>query len=167
MVHNRDSKWNFFNSLSTDSILQADSLSLNWFCLAYQYAAPQLELYRKQIFHNTRSLLNKIPSTLLQSKNSFLVSPVEEEAEAAFLDIKITGFFHQRGSALVAGSLYMKAMEVGLPIFNRPSLGFYYPNFTFLFGEENSTLRLTLGLDPAQVDLFAECLELIDSLNPH
>jgi hypothetical protein len=56
-------------------------------------------------------------------------------------------------------------MEGGQPIFYRPSLGFYHPNFTMLFGEENTTIRLTLGLDPAQVDILAECFEKIDALN--
>ena len=56
-------------------------------------------------------------------------------------------------------------MEGGHQIFYRPSLGFYHPNFTMLFGEESSTIRLTLGLDPAQVDLLVECFEMIDALN--
>ena len=165
MIHNQDLKWDVFNSLLTDSILQADLLSLNWFCLAYQHAPFQLELYRKQIFQNTRTLLNKIPSSL-SAGPTYRVFSVDSEADAAFIDIKVSGFFHQKGAALVSGSFYMKAMEEKVPIFNRPSLGFYYPNFTFIFGEANCTLRLTLGPDPSQVELFSDCFELINGLNP-
>jgi hypothetical protein len=166
MIHNQDSKWASFDSLSTDPVLQTDRLSLNWFCLAYQSAAPQLELYRKQIFDNTRALLNKVPSRLFDKNCSYRIVPVEQGADTAFVDIKISGPFHQiRGAALVGGCLYVRCMEGGHPIFYRPSLGFYHPNFTMIFGKENTTIRLTLGLDPAQVDLLAGCFEMIDTLN--
>lgn len=167
MIHNQDPQWAFFDLLLKDPALQTDSLSFNWFCLAYRYAAPQLELYRKQIFDNTRALLNKLPSRLLNDLTlDYHVSPFDQETEPAFIDIKITGPFHAvRGSALVAGTLFLKSLKAGHPIFNRPSLGFYHPNFIMLFGKDNSTLRLTLGLDPAQVHLFAKCLEIINTLN--
>ncbi|HEY5236511.1 MAG TPA: hypothetical protein VIJ14_10060, partial [Rhabdochlamydiaceae bacterium] len=86
--------------------------------------------------------------------------------DPAFIDIKIFGAFHEiRGAALVGGCLFMKCMEGGHPIFYRPSLGFYHPNFTMLFNKECTTIRLTLGLDPAQVDVLAKCFEMIDKLN--
>jgi hypothetical protein len=56
-------------------------------------------------------------------------------------------------------------MEGGHPVFYRRSFGFYHTNFTMLFGEESATVRLTLGLDPAQVDFLSECLKTIDQLN--
>ena len=166
MIHNRDPKWRFLDDLLTDPILQVDRLSLNWFCLAYRYAAPQLELYRKQIFENTRALLKKVPKRLLDCEvGDYWVSPVQDEADLAFLDLKVRGPFHiVRGSTLVGGGLYIYCIEGGLPIFNRPSLGFYHPNFNMFFGEETTSLRLTLGLDPSQVDLFAKYLETLDAL---
>ena len=164
MIHN--AKRGCFDRLLKDPALQTDPLSLNWFCLAYQNAAPQLELYRKQIFDNTRAFLNKIPSRLFNETSHYRIIPMEEQANAAFVDIKISGLFHQiRGAALVGGYLSTKCMSSGHPIFYRPSLGFYHPNFTMIFGEENTTIRLTLGLDPAQVDLLAECFNKIDRLN--
>ncbi len=167
MTHNQDPKWDSFAALLTDPVLQTDSLSLNWFCLAYQNAAPELETYRKQIFDNTRALLNQVPARLLHDKTaSYRIIPVEKEAEAAFIDIKIYGTLHQiRGSALVGGLLYMQCMEEGQPIFFRPSLGFYHPNFTMIFDKECTTIRLTLGLDPAQIPLLTKCFEKIDQLN--
>jgi hypothetical protein len=101
------------------------------------------------------------------SKNShYRIIPVEEGADPAFVDIKISGPLHRmRGSALVGGNLSIKCMEGGHPIFYRPSLGLYHSNFTMIFKEEHTTVRLTLGLDPAQVDLLVDCFNMIDSLN--
>ncbi len=166
MVHNQDPKWSGFDTLHTDPVLQTDRLSLNWFCLAYQNASAELDQYRKQIFENTRALLNKVPKRLLENNNSYRIIPFEGGADAAFLDIKIFGPLHRlRGAGLVGGSLYLKCMEGKQPIFYRPSLGFYHPNFTMLFGKECTTIRLTLGLDPAQVEVLTDCFEMIDTLN--
>jgi hypothetical protein len=166
MIHKPDAKWAAFDALLKDPVLQTDPLSLNWFCLVYRYAGPQLDLYRKQIFENTRAVLDHLPATLLHRTGDYQVFPVERDADAAFIDIKTTGSLHViRACICVAGTLYTRSMEGGYPIFNRPSLGFYHPNFIMLFGKDHTTLRLTLGLDPAQVDLFGKCLETIDALN--
>jgi len=167
MIHNRDPKWADFDLLLQDPSLQTDPLSVNWFCLAYKYASFQLELYRKQIFDNTRALLDKVPPRLLHDKRiDYRIIPVEKGADLAFLDIKIFGPFHEiRGGLLAGGCLYLKCMEGGHPIFYRPSLGLYHPNFSMIFCKEFTTIRLTLGLDPAQIDILARCFEIIDSLN--
>jgi hypothetical protein len=167
MVHNCDAQWSSFDSVLNDPVLQADRLSLNWFCAAYQYAAPQLELYRKQIFENTQSLLNKVPQRLLHDETArYRIIPMEKEGNLAFIDIKVFGPLHQlRASFLVGGGLTTKCMPSGHPIFYRTSVGFYHPNFTVLYGEKCSTIRLTLGLDPEQVDLLADFFIRIDSLN--
>ncbi len=167
MIHNQDSHWSVFDSLLNDPALQTDRLSLNWFCLAYNSAAPELELYRKQIFDNTRAFLSKVPSRLLNDKKAhYRIIPVEKGADPAFIDIKVSGPFHQiRSATLVGGSLFIKCMEGGHPIFYRPSLGFYHANFTMLFSKDCSTIRLTLGLDPDQIELLVKCFETIDALN--
>jgi hypothetical protein len=66
---------------------------------------------------------------------------------------------------LIGGCLSLKCMEGGHPIFYRPSLGLYHPNLTMIFCEERTTIRLTLGLDPAQIDLLVDCLNMVDTLN--
>jgi hypothetical protein len=166
MIHNKDAEWDAFDLLCNDPVLQTDPLSLNWFCLAYDKAAPHLELYRKQVFDNTRTFFNKIPKRLLTSKNvDYRVIPVDEECNLAFVDVKIYGPLHQLRSSLAGGYLLLKCMEGKHPAFNRPSLGFYHPNFCILFSEKCSTIRLTIGVDPAQVDLLVNCFETIDSLN--
>jgi len=166
MVHNRDPKWAPFDPLSSDPLLLTDPLSVNWFCLAYKFAAPYLELYRKQIFDNTRLLLNKVPPRLFELNAPYRVTPFDPAADSAFIDIRVTGPLHQiRCAALVGGTLYLKCMEGGHPVFYRRSLGFYHPNFGILFGQENSSVRLTVGLDPSQIDLLTHCFETIDRLN--
>ncbi len=166
MIHNQDPYWSSFSRLLTDPALQTDNLSLNWFCLAYQSAARELDLYRKQIFENTRALLNKVPARLFSENSPYRIVHVAKDADVAFVDIKISGLLHQlKGSLLAGGSLFLKCMEAGHPIFYRPSLGFYHPNFTMLFSEENTTIRLTLGIDPDQVDVLTRCFEMIDKLN--
>lgn len=167
MVHNQEAKWAAFDALSNDPLLQADRLSVNWFCLAYKYAAQELEEYRRQTFDNTRALLRKTPEGLLSYRSAgYRVIPIEEGADASFIDIRISGPMHQiRGSTLVGGGLYLKCMESGHPIFYRPSLGFYHPNFTMIFNKDISTIRLTLGLDPGQVNELASCFEMLDTLN--
>ncbi|HSW87392.1 MAG TPA: hypothetical protein VLG49_07850 [Rhabdochlamydiaceae bacterium] len=166
MIHNEDSKWASFDSLLTDPVLQSDRLSMNWFCLAYRSTVQELELYRKQIFNNTRALLSKVPSRILNVESNYRIVPVEPGADPGFIDIKVSGPLHKiKSAALVGGCLYTKCMEGGHPVFYRPSVGFYHPNFTMIFSKDNSTIRLTLGLDPSQVDLLAECFEMIDALN--
>jgi len=165
MIHAQSPVWAPFDALLADPALQTDRLSLNWFCLAYQSAAPYLEQYRKQIFDNTKSFLSKIPSKLFNQNGAYRVIPVEEGADPAFVDIKVSGPLHHiRGPMLVAGCITIDCMEGGHPIFYRPSLGLYHPNLTMIFCEERSTIRLTLGLDPAQVDVLVDCFKKINQL---
>lgn len=165
MIHSQDPKWALFDILLTDPVLQIDRLSLNWFCLAYENAAPQLEHYRKQVFDNTRAFLNKVPTRLFRDNVGYRIIPVAQDVDPAFIDIKVFGSFHQFRSGLIGAFLSIKCMEKKYPVFYRPSLGFYHTNFSMLFGEECSTIRLTLGLDPTQVDLLVKCFETIDTLN--
>lgn len=167
MIHNQDPKWAPFDLLHTDPALQADRLSLNWFCLAFQNATPYLEAYRKQIFDNTRSLLERMPKRLLTNTTlDYRVAKMDSDAEAAFIDIKVFGPLNWIRAGLFVGMyLTVKCMESGHPLFYRPSLGFCHPNVAVLFGKNCSTVRLTLGLDPEQVDIMAKCFEVIDSLN--
>lgn len=167
MAHNTDPKWDYFRSMIVDPVLQCDPLSLNWFCLAYRYAPMQLKKYQELIFENTKALLDRIPKRLLQDQTlTYRIIPFESEIDPSFIDIKVSGPLHAfKIAAFVGGTLILKALEGGQPLFTRPSLGFYHPNYTIIFGQNHSTLRLTLGPDPAQVELFAECFQLIDELN--
>lgn len=167
IVHNQNAYWSSFDSLLTDPALQTDRLSLNWFCLAYQHAAPYLELYRKHVFDNTRAVLNRVPARLFNNNNlPYRVIPIEADADPSFIDIKVFGPFHEIRAGLLLGVLFtIKCMQAGHPLLYRPSLGFYHPNLAVLFGKEFTTVRLTLGIDPSQVDVIAYCMEKIDALN--
>ncbi len=167
LIHNQDEKWSHFDALLNDPALQTDRLSLNWFCLAYQNAAPYLEEYRQQIFSNTRSVLNKIPSELFDPNNSsYRVIPVSSGADPSFIDIKIFGPLHAtRGGLLVAAFLTLKCMQAGHPLLYRPGVGFYHPNLAVLYGDTCTTVRLTVGLDPAQIDVIVKCMEKLSTLN--
>lgn len=166
MIHNHDLHWTPFDILLSDPALKADSLSLNWFCLAYKNAAPTLEHYRKQIFDNTRALLERMPPRLYDKNAPYRVIPFRSGTDPTFIDIKVSGPLHKvRGSALAGGLLYLRGMEQGHPIFYRRSVGFYHSNFSMLFCKENATIRLTVGLDAAEVDLLAKTFEILDTLN--
>jgi hypothetical protein len=165
MVHNADPRWQKFDALLNDKALVTDSLSLNWFCLAYGAAPEQLDLYRKQVFDNTRALLEKLPPRLFDEHSRYRVVPAEKDADMAFIDIKINGPLHVLRGGLAGGCLYYKCLEAGLPIFFRPSLGLYHPNLSMIFGENRTTIRLTLGLDPAQIEVLAKCFQMLDALN--
>ncbi len=166
MIHSKDTHWDPFKRLLNDPVLLTDSLSINWFCLAYEYCTDYLELYRAQIFQNTRELIEKLPYRLLSSRSTYRVVPVKGDVDTSFIDIKVSGSFHKKkAAALVGGLLYLSCMQNGHPVFYRISLGFYHPNFTMIFGPDCSTIRLTLGLDPAQIDVIVRSLEKIDTLN--
>ena len=164
MFHSREAKWSDFDRMIHDPVLLTDRLSVNWFCLAYQFGSAQLEAYRKTIFDNTRALLKRIPNKLLSSESlSYRVVPMKENIDASFIDIKTEGPFHAIKAGIFAGLLTIRCMEEKHPMFYRSSIGFYHPNLTLLVGEKNTTIRLLLGLDPAQVDVLAECFEKMNS----
>ncbi|MFS8563673.1 MAG: hypothetical protein LVR00_04875 [Rhabdochlamydiaceae bacterium] len=167
MIHNSDEKWTHFDSLIHDPVLATDQLSLNWFCLAYQNAASYLEEYRKQIFSNTRTILNRTPTQLFHPNNPrYRVIPISPNADPSFIDIKIFEPLHAlRGGLLVASLLTLKCMQAGYPLLYRPGIAFYHPNLAVLYGDTSTTVRLTVGLDPAQIDVILECLERLNTLN--
>jgi hypothetical protein len=167
MIHNKGAAWSSFDALLSDPALQADTLSLNWFCLALQNAAPYLEAYRKQVFDNTHAVLNRIPKRLLKKERAkYRVIPMDADTDPTFIDIKVFGPLHAiRASLLVSGFLTIKCMEKGFPLLHRPGIGFYHPNLSPVFSEECTTIRLTIGLDPAQIDPIVQCFKEIDALN--
>ena len=61
--------------------------------------------------------------------------------------------------------LTIKCMEAGHPLLYRPGIGFYHPNLAVLFGKECTTVRLTVGLDPSQVDTIVRCMDKINACN--
>lgn len=164
MAH-QGKQWADFDHLLKDPALQVDPLSLQWFCLAYKYAAPELDLYRKQIFDNTRAILDRVPIGLYSPHARYRIVPMAREVNPGFIDFKISGLFHTlRAAAVGCGYLFSHCLDQGHPIFTRRSLGFYHPNFGILFGEKRSTIRLTIGIDPEQIDTFVQLFEQMNRL---
>lgn|GEM_PF-5302807 len=118
-------------------------------------------------WENNKKLLSKIPPRLLNDKSlTYRVKPIDSIAIPTFIDIRVSGPFHKAKLAgLVGGTLLTKCLEQNLPIFTRPSQGFFHPNFSLILGEKTSTVRLTLGPDPGQIAPLVKCFETIDSLN--
>ena len=164
MIHNANKHWDCFHSLLREPALQADSLSLNWFCLNYKYVAPELDLYRKQIFANTRALLHQIPAKLYDPTSFFQVTPMDEQIDPAFIEVRVRGPFHSlRASAILGGCLYLRCLQLGVPIFCRRSIGFFHANFGLLFGDTDSSARLTVGLDPSEIPILSTCFHDISN----
>lgn len=166
MINNGSPFWSAFEQLFVDPVLQTDRLSYDWFCLSFQNASEELREYQIQILKNTREILDQIPESLFHTQAKYRVIPVARAADPSFIDIHVSGPFHrERGAALIGGLLYLRSMESGHPIFYRRSLGFYHPNFGFLANDQSSTIRLTVGLDPKEVDVFVKALSEINECN--
>jgi hypothetical protein len=164
MVHNQDRKWDAFESLLLDPIYQADELSRKWFSLAFSKIRKELDEYRKKIFDNTRAILDAIPQALYKGHN-YWVMRTDPGADVFFIDLRARGPSHAiKGPALLAGQIFMSCMEAQYPIFFRLSMGFYHPNFFVIDGKEMTIVRLTVGIDSGQIDLFKKCFKAIATL---
>lgn len=160
VIHNQDPAWLPFQEILTDRALQTDHLSLQWFCLAFENTPDLLDLYRKQIFDNTRAVLTSLPDSFYEKKRPIRAIAAEKDVDLSFIDIKVSGPLHTERVSAVAGlSLYLHCMKEKQPIFLRRSFGFYHTNFGMLFTPDECTIRLTIGLDPSQVEGIAHCLE--------
>lgn len=140
-----------------DPLYKTDTLSWNWFCLAYTFGAEELDRYRATIFSHSRQLLQRLPPSLFEG-GSFRVIPACENVDPAFIDIKICGPLHSLKSYFLLAYLSWSAHHQGHPLFFRPSLGFYHPNAGLFPTERCSTIRLSLGLDPREIETFSRCL---------
>lgn len=166
MIHSKHSHWSFFDLLLKEEALLTDRLSLNWFCLAYKHTGRELDLFRSAIFANTRTLMDQIPDTLFDKSSPYQVIKTDKESDLTFIDIKTSGFCHAlRGAVIAGGLLYLKCMENKIPIFYRTGFGFYHSNFSMLFFPEMTTIRLTLGLDFTEIDMFVKIFQTLDIFN--
>ena len=156
----------YFDLLLKEEALLTDRLSLNWFCLAYKHTGRELDLFRSAIFANTRTLMDQIPDTLFDKSSPYQFIKTDKESDLTFIDIKTSGFCHAlRGAVIAGGLLYLKCMENKIPIFYRTGFGFYHSNFSMLFFPEMTTIRLTLGLDFTEIDMFVKIFQTLDIFN--
>lgn len=165
-IHRPVDEWRFIENLSKDVSLVTDNLSVNWFCLAYKHAFSDLLNYRGAVVKNTKALLERIPNSFFERGSEYQVVKFAKEVDPIFLDLKVSGKSHEIKAALIAGgSFFLHSWENRVPIFYRRSIGFYHANFGMLFGNKSSTIRLTLGVDPDQVEIYRKCFQELDLLN--
>ena len=167
MVNNGAKTWEAFDSLRSDEAYQTDPLTLQWFCLANKYASQQLDQYKKQIFDNTREILDHIPAELKPDGSpdqQIRINTVDKQMLPAFIDIKIPNDTPEKTSRKIQQLLYRKFGEQGLKIHSRGSFGFYHPNFNIIASKEDMrprNVRINPGLNPKENALILEFIKEI------
>ncbi len=154
IVNNGDAKWNAFNRLMTSPAHKTDPLSLQWFCLANKYASRSMDLYRAQIFKNTRAILDQVPAELLPGvdRQEIRVSTCDRAMDAPFIDIKVLGKKLGYARSKIEELLLEEFLNKGSMIYSRNSFGFYHPNYNIIgaaFDDgQPRNFRINPGLDP-------------------
>lgn len=159
MVNNGAAHWKPFDDLLTHDAFKTDPLSIQWFCLVNKYAPQATDAYRRQIFTNTRQVLDRVPEILLPGGNPHVrVNKVDAAMDPCFIDIKVSKnwmsddeievLFHHTFASHKAKS------------HTRSSFGFYHPNLLAIKDTEGRmSIRVNPGLDPAEVGVHVEFLE--------
>jgi hypothetical protein len=167
MVNNGAKTWEAFDALRSHEAYQTDPLTLQWFCLANKYAPQQLDLYKKQIFDNTREILDHIPEELKPDGSpdqQIRINTVDKQMLPAFIDIKILNDTPEKTSQKIQQLLYRKFGEQGLKIHSRGSFGFYHPNFNIIASIDDKrprNVRINPGLNPKENALILEFIKEI------
>ena len=158
MVNNGAEQWKGFDDLTTRDSFKTDPLSLQWFCLVNKHAPQATDLYRKQIFDNTRQILNQVPESLKPGHNSDVkVSTVAEGIDPCFIDIKLIGTKVRAKD--IERLLYPRFLENHAKIHFRGSFGFYHANVNFIESPDGEiNVRINPGLDPSEVKIIVEFL---------
>ena len=161
-IHNDDPKWEEFFSLWTSEAHRTDFYSLQWFCLSNKYASKEIDEYRKAIFENTRTILNRIPFKLLPGKNPTIkICTSSEDVDSCFIDIKISGENYFVMLSQLKERLFQIFAEENGKIHMRGGYGFYHPNVTFFVNqqEHGCTMRINPGLDTKETNLILRFLQ--------
>jgi len=166
IVNNRSAYWDSFKILTENKCHKTDSLSLQWFCLSNRYAGDLLDCYRRQIFNNTREILDNVPDTLKPHANNIKrgvrVNTEGRQMDPCFIDIKVSGKFHKQRSAILLGLFYKKCLEKGVKTHTRASFGFYHANciiITINAIKGSSTIRINPGLNPEENPVIIDYLK--------
>ncbi len=147
IINNNDEDWESFDELFRAEVNQTDRLSNQWFCLLYEFAADQVDEFRRLFFENNRDVLKNIPESLRPAKGrNITVSSVDDKSELTFIDVKIKGTFHKFKASLLVAYFQCHAVAEKVKASIRGSFGFLHPNVTLIFGEGSTTLRLHSGI---------------------
>lgn len=163
MVNNSASKWGCFQKLFSHPCYQTDRLSYNFFCLSSKYCCDALSSYRKLIFKNTRSILDRIPQRLhatAKEQKPFRVNLADKDMLPAFIDIKVLSPPQdQHNQASRIQQIFMKIfVKRKIPVYQRGSFGFFHCNFA-VFGhcdDKVRTVRINPGVNSDDIPAFME-----------
>lgn len=166
MVNNGDAHWQAFDTLATNPLFKTDPLSMQWFSLANKYGFEDMEDYRGAIFQNTRAVLDRVPESLKPGNNpNVRVGTASKQMDASFIDVKCISKGGITATEL-SSRLVKKFHDHNQTIHGRSSFGFPHTNYTAIIDPTDGvarTLRINVGLDPADIDLITEFLEELAS----
>jgi hypothetical protein len=147
LINNGADHWKSFDTLLSAEVNRTDLLSNQWFCLLYEYAPDSPDGFRKLFFDNTREVLRKVPEKLAPlDGRTITVIPIDESAQASFIDVKIRGSFHFLRSCYLIAYFYSHAVAENNKASIRGSFGFLHPNITMICSDDLTTLRLHPGI---------------------
>jgi hypothetical protein len=171
VVNNGDAHWAPFKRLTTEGRFHTDLISQQWFCLSSQYALSSLEAYREMLFRNTREGLNRLSEYAPQENKSIIVPTVDEEMLPAFIEIRFSGEGlpeEKKVRIRSANAIFFSEVDRifkrdGVILDSRGSFGFTHTNVNIVEG----VLRVTLGLNPQDIDRVLEALSEVKEFLEH
>lgn len=158
MVNNGDEKWDEFNKIKTDEVFQTDELSQQFFSWMAETGPDIVDQYKKQIFDNTRNILEMVPDQLKPIEGrEVCICNFEKGVKTPFIDIKIN-LEGQRKEELHRWAqhrfMQLFTSEDKL-VYVRGSFGFPCPNITWI----DPKMRINPGIDPSDNSLFKQFFE--------
>ncbi len=165
MINNGSDHWKGFNDLLKHDAYKTDPLSVQWFCLVNKCAPQATDAYRRQIFDNTREILNQVPLSLKPGNNPHVkVCTVSQEMDPCFIDIKLLS--PKLATSEIESMLYQRFIDQQAKIHFRGSFGFYHTNVNFIPDQDGRVnIRINPGLNPDEVKLIIDFLkELADRI---
>ena len=148
VINNGAEHWKPFDNLFTEEVHKTDTLSNQWFCLLYEFAAKSVDHFRRLFFQNNRNVLQNVPKKLFSSlkKRNITVSRVANNTELTFIDVKIKGVFNKVMASLLMAYFQLHAVAYKVKASIRGSFGFLHPNATLIFSSKSTTLRIHSGI---------------------
>lgn len=157
IINNGEPYWEEFHAMIEKSAYQTDPLSMQWFSLASKYTSEEIDRYRKQVFANSREILDHVPEELRPDwpgEQRVRVNSIAPDVDSSFIDIKVP---EGSDADKVITAFYQMAIERGVKIHARGSFGFYHANLNYLPG----SLRINPGINPEENQFIIEFLQEI------
>lgn len=167
VVSNNETRFNF---LSQNKVFNTDQLSMQFFSWVGATDPHLPDLYKRQIFSNTRAILDIVPPALKpESQNKVFISSSNADNLSPFIEIcpnfrNNDNSFDRIKNSEFSGKLtdsfayiFIKKRKL---FYRRGSFGFAHPNIT----EIEPKIRINPGIDPNDITLFKAFFKKIESL---